>query len=1141
MIVLIVSECSGKSRQRSKRILDGYLPRIGRRTWSGAISADGLERLRKQVKEKASRTTAIACHKTMAGTMRLAWKVDAKHAFDGIGRVPIHQTGRAIRIEAETRLKNGGLLKPIATLSALFHDLGKASKPFFDKVGQGKTTADPIRHESISVEILKAAIETLVPADPSRSHADTDRAVLAAIADVPSFLHTINSILTTPGALHQRYATSSSPLPGPTWRGPLFHAICALVLTHHKMASSKLSADAKLMSTRTAFESQHHPGPRSDGLEFAGSWEDFGSQKDRETWARLLKIACTEAQAAIERTPLASAPGMDAAEKRGTIDKIALRRILAHGRIALVCGDLHASMEGTHPEAPSGQGPLLFANTLDLPIGAPSKVAQTLARHLVMVTFAARVAVDVLEGRSGEMPTIEPEELPDDILRPRRDDARFEWQAEAVELIQGHRSESRHDAPFLCFVMAGTGSGKTRAIPAILAAARGGLRYSIGLGLRTLTLQTGREYVSRIRLPSGLVSVSIGSPLAKGLAELRTEAELADLDAEVDGATSPLDEDPIADFIDGEAPVIDLPAPFHRWGGSRKSSDFLKKNVRIPKDLEFLAAPVMVCTSDKLVASVSSTRGNFTTQSLRIATSDLVLDEIDDYTPEDVSALCRLVELSASFGRSVVVSSATLPPAIAEAIHTAYRSGIAMKAKIDGKPMPIDIAWLSNASGTSRITTMDEREGLDFRRVHAEFTAEVAQIIETKISGRSVEFVDTSSIEEEDLHEIVRRNVRELHAQHHSIDPTTGRRVSAGVVRMSNVKPAIEMARELAENGIEGMDVVVACYVGSLVPALRHRLETALDRILHRPGETDPIVSPDSPLRHRIDAAATNDLTLVVVTTSIEETGRDHDFDFAIVEPSSARSLIQMAGRVRRHRPPIEGAAPNIRVLSHCRRAIVDKGAKGGVFSYPGPETPFNNAHGRSYVTKPGLPGVDARSLLDDPAFLTNVNAAPAIHSGSARTSFATFDHKRWLDFLDGPAADDGMGVSSYSADSQAYVVDGHRRARRFRRKSAEEIEIFKDASGWRKVLGKRWKSVLIGAPAIAPIPLSEVALGRMLVTMNEDELVPEGWKLADSISPGNAALRQAITTISLQIFPNPTRPARVRHHPCLGAYVKME
>ena len=40
----------------------------------------------------------------------------------------------------------------------------------------------------------------------------------------------------------------------------------------------------------------------------------------------------------------------------------------------------------------------------------------------------------------------------------------------------------------------------------------------------------------------------------------------------------------------------------------------------------------------------------------------------------------------------------------------------------------------------------------------------------------------------------------------------------------------------------------------------------------------------------------------VVLATSVAEVGRDHDYDWAVVEPSSMRSIIQLAGRVQRHR-----------------------------------------------------------------------------------------------------------------------------------------------------------------------------------------------------------------------------------------------
>lgn len=66
------------------------------------------------------------------------------------------------------------------------------------------------------------------------------------------------------------------------------------------------------------------------------------------------------------------------------------------------------------------------------------------------------------------------------------------------------------------------------------------------------------------------------------------------------------------------------------------------------------------------------------------------------------------------------------------------------------------------------------------------------------------------------------------------------------------------------------------------------------------------------------------------------EVGRDHDYDWAVVEPSSLRSLIQLAGRVRRHRAgPV--ATPNILVFSHNLRRFRDPGR--AAYCKPGFET----------------------------------------------------------------------------------------------------------------------------------------------------------------------------------------------------------
>jgi len=62
----------------------------------------------------------------------------------------------------------------------------------------------------------------------------------------------------------------------------------------------------------------------------------------------------------------------------------------------------------------------------------------------------------------------------------------------------------------------------------------------------------------------------------------------------------------------------------------------------------------------------------------------------------------------------------------------------------------------------------------------------------------------------------------------------------------------------------------------------------------------------------------------VVLATSVAEVGRDHDYDWAIAEPSSMRSIIQIAGRIQRHRkqaPEIE----NLYILAKNHKALKGK------------------------------------------------------------------------------------------------------------------------------------------------------------------------------------------------------------------------
>jgi len=102
-----------------------------------------------------------------------------------------------------------------------------------------------------------------------------------------------------------------------------------------------------------------------------------------------------------------------------------------------------------------------------------------------------------------------------------------------------------------------------------------------------------------------------------------------------------------------------------------------------------------------------------------------------------------------------------------------------------------------------------------------------------------------------------------------------------------------------------------------------------------------------------------------VLATAVAEVGRDHDYDWAIVEPSSMRSIIQLAGRVRRHRAgPCD--RPNIHLLDTNLRYL-EKGAGEPAFCRPGFESKeFRLKHHRltHLLTDDQLARIDASARI---------------------------------------------------------------------------------------------------------------------------------------------------------------------------------
>ncbi|MBA3487558.1 MAG: hypothetical protein H0T88_10290 [Lysobacter sp.] len=215
--------------------------------------------------------------------------------------------------------------------------------------------------------------------------------------------------------------------------------------------------------------------------------------------------------------------------------------------------------------------------------------------------------------------------------------------------------------------------------------------------------------------------------------------------------------------------------------------------------------------------------------------------------------------------------------------------------------------------------------------------------------------------------ELIRTAALTLHDSHHSTDPTSGKRVSFGLVRMANIEPLCEVALSLYKLGLPpGRRIHLCTYHSQFPLVLRSAIERRLDAALNRKDAKAVFQLPY--IRQRIDAHQEADHLFIVLGSPVTEVGRDHDYDWAVVEPSSMRSLIQLAGRVRRHRDG-ECLTPNLMVFETNLRHFTAQGKP--AFCRPGFESerfPLASHQLQTLLAAEQLAVIDARPRIVAPA-----------------------------------------------------------------------------------------------------------------------------------------------------------------------------
>ena len=874
MNIVLISQCSKKALVETRRVLDQFAERKGERTWQTAITLQGLQTLRKMLKKSARRNTAVACHRIGGKNYsELLWVVGNANKFNTEGSIPTNFTRRdVLKADDENHWHTAEDIALLAALAALFHDFGKANVLFQKKLKARRNISEPYRHEWVSLRMFQAFVRE----EPDEHW--LSRLTTVSNADEDALLQYLETIQDRPDRWHAQPFASMPRLA---------QAVGWLILTHHKLPRSvdraakfKWISDflrTSLLPNWNSPQVKNYEGPALTAAmqrELHQVWHfPAGTPLRSDQW-------CSKARRIAQR--LLGRQGIFARDWLGDSFSIHI------SRLALMLADHHYSSLSLGAGNPNyGDATYTaYANT-DRKTG---RLKQRLDEHLVGVYKHSLWLVRSLPGLRNTLPAIGRHTA----FKKRTRDGRFFWQNKAYELAYSLKEQAQTGG-FFGVNMASTGCGKTFANARImyaLADEKRGCRFSVALGLRTLTLQTGDAFRQILGLDEDDMAVLIGSTAIRKLYEEQHEEEINNA-GHFSGSES-------------AEPVVDT--GYHvRYEGALADTALKRWLEASPKLNSLVSAPILVSTIDHLIPATEGTRGGRQiAPMLRLLTSDLVLDEPDEFGLPDVPALTRLVYWAGMLGSKVVLSSATLAPALVAGLFRAYSAGRNAYNTSCGERQPqppVCCAWFDETQAEQAAIATPE----DFLEQHQRFTSKRATRLENIPPKRKVELVPLPGQAQSPddviaaFAEAISEGMHRLHHHHHQENPETGKKLSLGVVRMANINPLIAVAKHLLQLSPPTDTTVHYCIYHSRFPLIvRSETERILDTVLNRKEQRDLWHLPD--IKQALKNTRTTNHVFVVFASPVAEVGRDHDYDWAIAEPSSMRSIVQLSGRVLRHR-----------------------------------------------------------------------------------------------------------------------------------------------------------------------------------------------------------------------------------------------
>lgn len=1055
MIVTLISQCEKKSIKRTRRILDAFADRIGDNTWQTTITEAGLETLYKLLKQSAKhrKTTAVSCHQIKSRRRsELIWIVGNRQKFDAQGRVAVNRTQKKYQYTEERdqwQMLEGMAI--VSTLAALLHDIGKSTVGFQNKLlAKEKLKADPYRHEWISLKMLQWLL----------IDCQTDLAVFQRLQNINEFLDNAPISL---NEFIQDDLKSNFDKGGFKYLPPITQWIAWLVITHHRLPNLyELSKGRSVVVNIGAKDLQY-------------SLDDFYQRqlKAQANWVKndvinnsLKKTAAFfQFDKSILSSPLWQKQVKRYAKKAennaflkslsGCAVPVADPFLLILSRLSMMVGDHAYSSLPVHskqrvlPWFDSSQTVEnlpddlaskkdLIANThlVRLPNSDQfcRKPKQTLEEHLLGVAQFTHQFCRQLPILHRDLVYLQHHDpLDQDTKNPN-----FVWQNRAVKATSTLAQTSQKQG-FFGVNMASTGCGKTLGNVRLMYALSGKrVRLTLALGLRVLTLQTGKSLREKLDLTPSQLAVLVGGQAHKALFEMdqansihstastksNKEADLGSESSEdlleglVDrGQWQDLDSVQKSKHLEDFAHFAGFDTVKNQTKTWQDQSDFddlddlmaqthLDLLIANPSARQLLVAPLVACTLDHIMqASECQRGGRYILPVLRLLGSDLILDEPDDFDQADLPALSRLVHLAGVFGSRVLLSSATLQPDMVQGLFDAYLAGRRIyNAQFDYGDPKVCCTWFDESCGKPQVAQCADSSS--FANFHRDFVNHRIRFLQTMPTRRQAEIIQFSELtynreKEANFYQAIARTLlkrAKTYHQNHAVKLDDDRALSVGLMRFANIQPlmhtaqAIHQLQDLADLDDGDTQFYLCCYHSQQVLALRDRLEKRLDILLNRQDFEPKKWADQSDLKNAMaNHPDKRQHIFIVMATAVAEVGRDHDYDWAIIEPSSMRSIVQLAGRVWRHRPEKIANQANMGIWSHNILRLKNNDDKKVAFTQPGFETTQNR-----------LDNHDCHKIMASD-FLQKIDASVRIQKSPTlqpKTSLADLEHQVMQDLM---------------------------------------------------------------------------------------------------------------------------------------------